>query len=142
MKKIAARIRHKTSRRREPVEWLIRLCGTDARILLAYADVDPGLVYLNGQLAKGFREKLRQPFDVQTYEGLGHLADGTSARSRLFTDIGKFFAGLDHDAALRAASRYASTSVSESSSAATSDPIRRNSPTPANATSGRTGWTQ
>ena len=142
MKKIAARIRHKTSRRREPVEWLIRLCGTDARVLLAYADVDPGLVYLNGQMAKGFRENLRQPFDVQIYAGLGHLADGTSARSRLFTDIGKFFAGLDHDSALGTATRYASTSVSESSSATASDPIRRNSPTPANATSGRTGWTQ
>ena len=97
MKKIAARLRRKTTKRREPVEWLIRLCASNARVLLAYADVDPGLDYLNGQLAKGFGEQLRQPFDVRTYPGLGHLAEGPSERSRLFSDIADYFAGLDQD---------------------------------------------
>ena len=95
LRKIASRMRRNTSKRREPVEWLLRLCGTNASVLLAYAECDPGLGYLNGQLAKGIREQLRRPFEVQTYDGLGHLAEGPSARTRLFGDIKDFFAELD-----------------------------------------------
>lgn len=56
----------KTSERCEPMEWLIRLCSTVVRVLLAYAELDPGLDYLNGQMAKGVREQLRRPFTPQT----------------------------------------------------------------------------
>ena len=103
MEKIAARVRRKTTKRREPVDWLIRLCGSTAQVLLAYDDVDPGLAYLKSHLANGFREQLRQPFDVQTYAGLGHLAEGPLARTRLFSDIADFFADLDREARQAAA---------------------------------------
>ena len=95
---IAARMLGTTSEQCKPMEWLIRLCSTDVRVLLAYAELDPGLDYLNGQMAKGVREQLRRPFTLQTYAGLGHLAEGPSARRRLFRDITDFFAGLDREA--------------------------------------------
>lgn len=95
---IAARMLGTTSEQCKPMEWLIRLCSTDVRVLLAYAELDPGLDYLNGQMAKGVREQLSRPFTLQTYAGLGHLAEGPSARRRLFHDISDFFAWLDREA--------------------------------------------
>jgi hypothetical protein len=94
---ITAQVRRTPSKRGQPVEWLIRLCH-QARVLLAYAEPDPGLDYLNHQIAKGVGEQLPRPFTVQTYAGLGHLADEPSARTRLFRDIAKFFAELDREA--------------------------------------------
>lgn len=98
VRKVVARVRRTASARGEPIEWLVRLCSTDVRLLLAFADIDPGLEYLNGQLAKGVSKQLRRPFTLQTYAGLGHLAEGPSARTRLFGDITDFFAGLDREA--------------------------------------------
>ena len=99
IKKILARLRRKSTRRCEPVEWLIRLCNADTRVLLAFAERDPGLDYLNVQLAKGVHKQLRRPFTVQTYAGLGHLAEGPAARTRVFDEIADFFAGLDGEIA-------------------------------------------
>ena len=98
LRAIAARMLPAARERCKPIEWLIRLCSTDVRVLLAYAELDPGLDYLNGQIAKGVRERLRRPFTLQTYAGLGHLAEGPSARTRLFRDISDFFADLDRKA--------------------------------------------
>jgi dienelactone hydrolase len=95
---VAARMRRPARERREPIEWLIRLCSSDVRVLLAYADLDLGLDYLNGQMSNGVREQLRRPFTLQIYPDLGHLAEGTSARTRMFRDIADFFAELDREA--------------------------------------------
>ena len=97
LRRVASRVRRSADRRREPVEWLLRLCRADVRVLLAYADLDPGLRYLNAQLAKGVRDDLRRPFAVLTYVGLGHLAEGPSPRARVFDDIATFFSDLDHE---------------------------------------------
>jgi dienelactone hydrolase len=99
LRKVVARVRRPARERREPVEWLIRLCSKDVRVLLAYADPDPGLLYLDGQMTRGVGKNLRRPFSVQKYAGLGHLAEGPSARTRVFSDIAKFFEDLDHEAA-------------------------------------------
>ena len=95
LQRVAARVRRTASKRHEPVEWLVRLCGTGARALLAYADLDPGLDYLNRQMDRGVREQLLRPFTLRTYAGLGHLAEGPTARARLLHDITEFFADLD-----------------------------------------------
>ncbi|HEY4067994.1 MAG TPA: hypothetical protein VGM74_13925 [Burkholderiaceae bacterium] len=103
---IAARVRRTATERREPVEWLTKLCASDIRVMLAYAELDPGLNYLNGQMANGLREQLRKPFALQTYAGLGHLAEGPTARARVFRDITDFFASLDREeAAVQASPR-------------------------------------
>lgn len=100
--RITTRLIRALGKRREPIEWLSRLCSADVRVLLAYADLDPGLEYLNSQLAKGLAEQLRQPFRLQVYAGLGHLAEGPLARARLFQDIAEFFADLDRHCSLAA----------------------------------------
>jgi dienelactone hydrolase len=95
--RIAGHVRRTASKRREPVEWLTRLCNSDVRVLLAYSELDPGLDYLNAQIAQGVEEQVRRPFTLQTYAGLGHLAEGPSARTRMFRDITDFFADLDRE---------------------------------------------
>jgi hypothetical protein len=75
----------------------MRLCNSDVRVLLAYSELDPGLDYLNAQIAQGVEEQVRRPFTLQTYAGLGHLAEGPSARTRMFRDITDFFADLDRE---------------------------------------------
>ncbi len=96
---IGARVRRTAKERREPIEWLTRLCASDIRVMLAYAELDPGLNYLNRQMASGLRTQLRKPFELQTYSGLGHLAEGPAARERVFRDITEFFATLDREEA-------------------------------------------
>lgn len=98
VRKIAARAQRKSHKRREPIDWLVKLCNSDTRVLLAFADCDPGLHYLKGQLNRGLHKQVRRPFRVQIYDGLGHLAEGPSARTRLFQDIADFFAELDREA--------------------------------------------
>ena len=98
LKGVAARMWRTTSKRSEPIEWLIRLCGSEVSVLLAYAELDPGLTYLTRQMANGAREQLRKPFTLKTYADLGHLAEGPSARMRVFRDIADFFASLDREA--------------------------------------------
>ena len=99
---VAARLRHTPSKRRAPVDWLVRLCSADIPVMLAYAEGDPGLDYLKGQITSGACEGLRRPFDLRTYPGLGHLAEGPSARARLFDEIAQFLAGLDQEASTSA----------------------------------------
>ncbi|MEO5492502.1 MAG: hypothetical protein ABIR08_00570 [Sphingomonas sp.] len=95
--RLVGHVRRTASKRREPVEWLIRICNSDVRVLLAYAELDPGLDYLNGQIAQGICDKMQRHFTLKTYSGLGHLAEGPSARTRVFRDITDFFAGLDRE---------------------------------------------
>jgi dienelactone hydrolase len=95
---VAARIRRKDRKYCEAIEWLMRLCSADVRVLLAYADLDPGLDYLTFQMNDIMRGRVDRPFELQVYDGLGHLAEGLSARTRLFEDIGAFFADLDRHA--------------------------------------------
>ncbi|MFO1239308.1 MAG: alpha/beta hydrolase [Sphingomonadaceae bacterium] len=117
---VATRARRTTRERSIPLQWLVRLCSSDARVLLAYAERDPGLEYLSGQIAMGLHEELHRPFVLQTYKDLGHLAEGTSARARLFDDIASFFADLDREALTRRQRR-------SSTASATHAPRRRRS---------------
>ncbi|QDZ07632.1 hypothetical protein FPZ24_09130 [Sphingomonas panacisoli] len=98
VRRVAPRLVRLRGKRHEPVDWLVRMCNTNVRMLLAYADLDLGLEYLNRQMDKGVREQLGRPFTLQTYAGLGHLAEGPTARARLFGDITDFFADLDREA--------------------------------------------
>ena len=92
---IVARVLRVGSQSSQPVEWLVRMCNAGVGVRLAYAEFDPGLEYLRGQMAIGLCEQVRHPFEVQTYSGLGHLAEGPSARERLFHDISDYFARAD-----------------------------------------------
>jgi dienelactone hydrolase len=91
----AARVRRTPSVRRVPVDWLVRLCDAGVPVWMAYADSDPGLAYLTEQLSGGLRAQLGAGFTMPVYAGLGHLAEGPSARTRLFDDIASYLAALD-----------------------------------------------
>ncbi len=95
--RLAGHGRGTSSDRCEPVDWLVGLCNSDVHMLLAYAERDPGLEYLKGQITHNICEQMHRPFILKTYSNLGHLAEGPAARTSLFRDITDFFAELDRE---------------------------------------------
>lgn len=75
----------------EPLGWVTTLTETGVPLLLAYADRDPGLVHLQRRA-----DTLAWPgVQVDIIERLGHLADDTTARARLFARIADYLAPAD-----------------------------------------------
>ena len=98
-RRVVARLSPYSMTKRRPVEWVEVLCASDVDVLLAYAESDPGLEYLNRQFHNGLRASLRRGrLSLKVYEGLGHLAEGSAARSQVFDDVAAFFAQIDRRA--------------------------------------------
>lgn|GEM_PF-1439244 len=79
-----------------PTRWLLRLCESPARPLLIYGASDLGLAHLKQQLGPRLAALQRDDrLRLETYDGLGHLTEGTGARAQALADIAGFLDELD-----------------------------------------------
>jgi dienelactone hydrolase len=79
-------------RRSPAIRRLRRLSEAGTKIVLQFDDDDPGLHYFRRHLAGAVaRPPLQSQVDVLVYPGLGHLLDGSSARSMLVCDLHHMF---------------------------------------------------